>query len=175
MPSNPAPLGDAVGYFDRLGVHNRYFAPQVGLSAEAHCGGLSLQAAGKLGLGWLHVSAKAEGSTVERLAEGTVSQLGGGVLSAAGTAGGDRFAVIPELALSAGYQVASWCRLQVGYDLLYASEVVRAAGLVNGVSSAQVPQLPGYDPAVAGAVSPSRPRVDSFWAQGLTAGLELRY
>ncbi len=176
MPSNPAPLGDAIGYFDRLGVHNQYYAPQIGVSAEAHYRRCFLQATGKLGLGLLHTDAKAEGGTTQQLADGTVNQFGGGVLvPVAGAADRDRLAVLSEVTLTAGYQVTSWCRLSVGYDFLFASQVVRAGRLFGGVNSTQVPQLPSYDPTVSGTSPVTRLRDESFWVQGLTAGLEFRY
>src|SRR5947199_9400244 len=94
VPSNPAPLGDAIGYFDRFGVHNQYYVPQVGVSAEVRYRRCFLQATGKLGLGLLHVEGKTEGGTTQRLADGSVNQFGGGVLvPAAGAAEEDRLAV----------------------------------------------------------------------------------
>ena len=71
--------------------------------------------------------------------------------------------------------MASWCRLSVGYDFLFASQVVRAGRLIGGVHSAQVPQLSSADLTVPGTILVPRPRGDSFWVQGLTAGLEFRY
>jgi hypothetical protein len=176
VPSNPAPLGDAIGYFDRFGVHNQYYVPQVGVSAEVRYRRCFLQATGKLGLGLLHEEGKTAGGTTLRLADGTVNSVGGGVLvPGAGAVEGDRLAVLSELALTAGYEVASWCRLSVGYDFLFASQVVRAGRLLAGVNSTQVPQLPSYDPALSGTHLMPPLRSDSFWAQGLAAGLEFRY
>src|SRR5207248_11023838 len=111
-----------------------------------------------------------------QLADGTVNQVGGGVLiPAAGAADQDRLALLSEFALTAGYQVASWCRVSVGYDFLFASQVVRAGRLIGGAHSAQVPQLPSYDSTIPGTSLVPRPRSDSFWVQGFTAGLEFRY
>src|SRR3954447_15650782 len=127
VPSNPAPLGEAIDYFDHFGVHNQIYAPQVGVSAEVRYRRCFLQATGKLGLGLLHAEAKAQGGTTQRLADGTVNQFGGGVLvPSAGTADHDRLTVLFELALTAGCQVTSWCRLSVGYEFLFASQIVRA-------------------------------------------------
>ncbi len=178
MPSNPAPQGNAVSYFDRFGVHNQYYAPQVGLSAAAHLGRLSLDGTGKLGLGLLHQSAKVDGGTTVRTADGSVSQFGGGVLAQPGNEGthnGDRFAVIPEVTLTASYQLAPWCRATLGYNFLYASQVARAASLIDGVDSRQVPQLRSYDPTAQAAAPAFHFHDGSFWAQGLSAGLEFRY
>jgi hypothetical protein len=176
VPSNPAPLGDAIDYFDRFGVHNQVYAPQVGVSAEVRYRFWFLQATGKLGLGLLHAATKEQGGTAQQRADGTVSQFSGGVLvPSPASVDEDRLSVLSELGLTVGCQVASWCRLSVGYDFLFASQVVRAGHFIGGVNSAQVPQLSSFDPTRSGTSLVPHPRSDSFWAQGLTAGLEFRY
>ncbi len=176
MPSDPAPVADSLSYFDRLGVHNQFFAPQVGLSAGATYRGFFFEATGKLGAGLVHVDAKAKGATTQSSAAGTLTQAGGVLAPPGGiAASADRFAVLPEVSLTGGYQPASWCRVAVGYNFLYASELVRAGSLVGPVDPRQVPQLPSFDPAARGPGGPPHLPGSTFWAQGLTAGLEFRY
>jgi len=176
VPSNPAPLGEAIAYFDHFRVSNRYEVPEIGVSAELRYGRCFLQAAGKLGLGWLHQDTKTEGSTTQQLADGTVNLIPRGVLAPVSDAGDrDRLAFLSELSVRAGFEVTSWCRLHVEYDLLFASQVLRAGQLIGGVASAQVPQLPSYDPNVASPGRGAAVRGESFWVQGLAAGLEFRY
>lgn len=175
MPSDPAPMASELSYYDSLGVHNQFFAPQVGLSAGTTYGSFFFEAAGKVGLGLVHADAKADGATTQQTATGMATQAGGVLVPPAGfTATADRFTVLPELSLTGGYQLATWCRVSVGYDLLYASQVVRVGSLVGAVDDRQVPQLPTYNAAVQGSVAP-RLQGSAFWAQGLTAGLEFRY
>jgi hypothetical protein len=169
-------VGNRVNYFDLFGVHNRYYVPQVGVSAEVGFTRCSLRASCKVGVGLLDVDAKAEGATLIRTANGTARQFGGGVLAppaGAGAAQESGLAIIPELALTADYQLTSWCRARVGYDFLFVSRVVRAGGLPGGLRSSQVPQLSSYDPIVP--VNVPALRDESFWAHGLAAGLEIRY
>src|SRR5262249_12332676 len=93
-----------------------------------------LQATGKLGLGWLHQDTKTEVSTTQQLTDGTVNQFRLGVLAPMSDAvDRDRLAFLSELALTAGFEVTSWCRLHVEYDLLFASQVARAGRLIGGV------------------------------------------
>jgi hypothetical protein len=174
VPSNPAPAADSLDYFDRLGVHNQYYAPQIGLSAGASYYGFFAEATGKVGLGLLHASATIEGQTTQR-SGGVVSTSSGGVLAPLTGSGAaeNRFVVLPELTLTGGYQLASWCRLTVGYNLLFASQVVRASSLVGAVDARQVPQLPSFDPTVS--ASALHLQNSSLWVQGVSGGLEFRY
>jgi hypothetical protein len=174
VPSNPAPTADDLSYFDQLGVHNQYYAPQIGLTAGTSYYGFFVEATGKLGLGLLQSSAKIDGQTTMRSADVTTTQSGGVLAPPGGAAANEnRFAVLPELSLRGGYQIASWCRLTVGYNLLYASQVVRSSSLVGAVDTRLVPQLPSFDPTAPGAAL--QLQNSSLWVQGLTAGLELRY
>ena len=58
----------------------------------------------------------------------------GGFLALASNSGHfsqTKFAVVPELSLKAGYQIAPAWRLTVGYDVLYWTGVQRAGGLID--------------------------------------------
>jgi hypothetical protein len=174
--SNPAPVADDVSYFDRFGVHNQFFVPQIGLTTGASYSGFFCEATGKVGMGLVHIDAKAEGVTTQQSGAGSMTQSGGVLVPPAGlVASANRFAVLPELSLTGGYQLSSWCRVMVGYNLLYASQVVRASSLVGAVDTRLVPQLPTFDATVQGSGGSPHLQGSSFWAQGLTAGLEFRY
>jgi hypothetical protein len=176
VPSNPAPTADNISYTDFLGVHNHYFVPQIGLTADLSYAGFLCEVTGKLGAGYVHVDAKGEGTTTQQTGTSTTTQAGGVLVPPAGLAASmDRFAFVPELSVTGGYQLASWCRVTVGYNLLYASQVVRASSLVGPVDARQVPQLPSFDSTMQGSAGSPHLQGSSFWAQGLTAGLEFRY
>jgi hypothetical protein len=175
VPSNPAPSADQLNYFDSLGVHNQFFAPQIGLSAGASYSGFFCEATGKIGAGYLRVDAKGDGATTQQSGGSSMTQAGGVLVPPAGlAAAANRFSILPELNLTAGYQLTSRCRLTLGYDVLYASQVVRVGSLVGPVDDRQVPQLSTFNSSVQGSASPQM-HGSSFWAQGLTAGLEFRY
>ena len=48
-----------------------------------------------------------------------------------GRSSATRFAVVPQLQVKLGYDVTSWLRLTVGYDLLYNSEVIRPGDQIS--------------------------------------------
>jgi Putative beta barrel porin-7 (BBP7) len=176
VPSNPAPTADDVSYIDSLGVHNQFFVPQVGLTAGATYARFFCEATGKLGLGLVYTTAKGEGSTTQQTGGTSMTQAGGVLVPPSGlVADADRFTVVPEFSLTGGYQVASWCRVTVGYNILYATDGVRVSSLVGAVDDRQVPQLPTYSAAASAASAAPHLQGSSFWAQGLTAGLEFRY
>jgi hypothetical protein len=177
VPSDPAPTADQVSYFDSFGVHNQLYAPQIGLSAGTTYSRFFFEATGKVGLGLVHADAKADGATTLQTGGGAAATQSGGVLVPPGGFAGsaDHFTVVPELTLTCGYQVAAWCRASVGYNLLYATDVVRVSSLIGAVDDRQVPQLPTFDPAVHGTGAAPALHGSSFWAQGLTAGLEFRF
>lgn len=173
VPSNPTPKGDDSSTFDSLGVHNRFDGPEGGLTAELYFGRFSVSATAKLALGVLHEAARIDGGTVVDSAP-----FAGGVLAQRtnlGTYSRDRFAVVPEARLDAGFRLTDGLRVYAGYEFLYVSGVVRAGSLLDGVDSRLVPQLhPGG--AVDSAVRPAFHWAETgLWAQGLTCGVEVRY
>jgi hypothetical protein len=81
-----------------------------------------------------------------------VSRTNGGLLSQPASVSRDRFAVVPEVNVDAGYEFNRYCRASVGYNFLYWSSVARPGDQVGGV-----------------------PKATSFWAQGLTFSLGLLF
>jgi hypothetical protein len=86
------------------------------------------------------------------------------------------FSVIPEAGLTLGYQVSRCLRVNLGYNVLYWSNVVRPGEQIDTVlDTNQIPNFPG--PATPAVVQ--RPRVPfnetNLWVQGITAGLEVRW
>jgi Putative beta barrel porin-7 (BBP7) len=75
-----------------------------------------------------------------------------------------------------GYQLTSRCRSFVGYNFLYLSRAVRPGDEIDtGVNPTQLQAALGRGKEVG----PDRPafpgRNSTFWAQGLTLGLDFRY
>jgi hypothetical protein len=137
------------------------------------------------------------GDTVERtdINGGTQTNLGNPVLAApVNYAGGlftqtsnlggyssDHFAVMPEGEFSVGYAVTTWCRVLVGYDILYISDVVRPGDQISGNANLFRTSLvqQANPPIAAPATNPAAPTYtanqSTFWAQGLNLGMEVRF
>jgi hypothetical protein len=176
-PSTPGPVGDEVVSWDGIGTRNRFYGPQVGMVAGTSWRALSLTAVGKVALGILHSEADLDGTT-SMTTNGQMVQIPGGVLVQASNRGhytDDRFAAVPEVGIVGGWEPFGWLRLTLGYNFLYLSGASRAAKLVDGVDSRQVPQLNSYDPAAASGQRVLIAVHSGVWVQGLTAGLEVRF
>jgi hypothetical protein len=85
----------------------------------------------------------------------------------------NRFSVIPQFTVTAGYQLTDHLKVTAGYDLLYWSAVVRAAdqiavepttGYPYGTISGNYAALPAFTW-----------NESHFFAQGLRLGAELRF
>jgi len=177
VPSNPAPVGNAMTSLDHFRISNTYYAPQLGLSAGLTYGPCSLGVVGKVGLGLVHQTAKTQGGTALLLEDATTAAYAGGVFAqpGSGPVSEDHFAAIPEIAVTASCRLTPWLRIRAGYELLGISRLTRAGSLVGGVDSRQVFQLSSFDPGVPSSGPPGRLPGGSFWAQGLTCGLEVEY
>jgi hypothetical protein len=146
--------------FDSFATRNRVYAGQIGLEGERQWGPWSLNATAKIGVGGNDVDTDIGGTS----SLGSLTAPTG--LFAQRTNSGrhkhDSCVVVPEIGLKVGYQVNSCTRLSLGYNFLFISQVARAGEQI--------------DPVLAAAGHPAFAfNSSSFWAQGLTAGLEFRY
>ncbi len=93
----------------------------------------------------------------------------------------DHFAFVPEGDLSLGYAFASWGRVMIGYDILYISDVARPGSQIDpGVNIYRSGVVQAASPPIAApATDPGRPAYSAtqstFWAQGLTLGVEMHF
>jgi hypothetical protein len=154
---------------DFYGTQNRFYGGQFGARFGYQQGRLFANAAARLALGGTHESIAITGSTLSTTSEGTMPLAVGGIYTGPSNMGRvtqDRFAVLPEVRVSAGAQVTSRLRAFVGYDFFYCSDVVRPGSQVDTRVDFQ-----NTRPTV-----PVNPRATTdFWAQGINFGLELRY
>jgi hypothetical protein len=144
-------------------VQNRFYGGQVGARGEYRMWNLFLNGTALLALGDMHESL-------------TANEVGGfGLFPPAQVRlGRDRLAFVSEGVLNVGYQLASWARVSVGYDFLLVTDVARPGSSISEPINVPAPVV------VAGvrttvAFPPPRLSNDSFWAQGLNFGLEIRY
>jgi hypothetical protein len=187
---------------DKFEAHNDFYGGQVGARGECRWGKLAFILDGKVALGDMNETVNINGGTVAfinqtatptRIAAGpagpplvipagapVTSQFilftPGGVFAQPTNIGHysrDVFAVIPEVNLKVGYDVTENVRATLGYSFLYISDVVRAGQQIDPVITSSLLANP---PVVIGAVRPAFPgHSTDFWAQGLTAGFEIRF
>ena len=109
----------------------------------------------------------------------TGSTLPGGLLvlpSNSGRHANDVFAMLPEGSFELGLRLSDRVNVSLGYSFLYWTRVARPGDQLNQtVNPTQLPTSPAFVPN-SGATQPALVLTDrTFWAQGLSAGLALRY
>jgi hypothetical protein len=88
------------------------------------------------------------------------------------------FAVVPELRLGVGYRLTPATSLHFGYSALFASEVARPGNHVNRSINPTQSASWTEDPnaALTGPAQPSFSfHSSSFWAQGVSLGVNVRF
>jgi len=81
--------------------------------------------------------------------------------------------LVPELGVKFGYNFTEHLRGYVGYDVLYASNVVRPGDQVDTFVNSSF--IPPRGTPVGAPLPHFQFRTTDFWAQGVSFGLELRY
>jgi hypothetical protein len=166
----------SIGVSDRFLTRNQFYGGQVGLDGEYRFGRWFFGGTGKLAMGPMHQTVSIDGNTVFRdgANPGTES---GGLLALSGTNIGrynrDTFAIVPEAGLRVGFYFTEHWRAYVGYDVLYASSVVRPGDQIDlNVNSSY---LPRNGPRAGPPLPQFTYRTSDFWGQGVCFGMELRY
>jgi hypothetical protein len=182
LPGAPLPW-QSLGSRDRFQTVNQFIGGQVGTDATYLRGPWLITARAQVAFGAQFSSLDIQGLQTLFPPAGSPSFFGGGLLALPSNIGvhhRERFAVVPEAGLDLGYQFTPCFRVFVGYNLLYESSVLRVGQQIDATLSAStIPNfLPPGTPAPL-TVGPNRPEVffhdTSYWVQGLTIGVDLRY
>jgi hypothetical protein len=170
---------NSYGDFDSFKIYNKFYGGQIGGRFAWRRDAFDLGLVGKLALG----------STQELFLVNGVSALNspgnpqttnpGGLLVQPSNMGRffhSNFGVLPEVGVNLGYCVTPQCRLAFGYNFLYWNRVARPGDQIDRtVSASQVAR----DPAFGTNANDLRPlfqaRDSSFWAQGMTFGVEFQF
>jgi hypothetical protein len=159
-----APPGSTVTMIDAFGTWNQFNGGQIGAQVQYLWRRLSVSGTAKLALGDTYEVVSINGNTTVSPVGGTPVLLAGGNYATlqAGRYATNHFAFVPEAELKIGYQVFPCVRTTIGYDFLYLSRVVRPGNQIDN----------SYD----GVTHPLVPMANSsFWAQGLTFGLQFSF
>jgi hypothetical protein len=175
-------VGSHITVADSFRTRNQFYGGQLGATYTGHYANWVLDVRGTVGLGDTHQSVDINGITTVTGGAGSNRSFNGGLLAVPTNIGHhsqDKFGFVPELGVTLGYQVTDNVRLFVGYNIMYWSSVVRPGDQVNTtVNTHFVPSFQLVGAANRSAV-PAQPAFDfhstSFWAQGGTAGVEIKY
>ena len=149
-------------------TRNEFHGALLGLRAEYHGGGWTLDILGKVGLGSVDQTVSIAGATQNVDAVGGVTNVAGGLLAQTSNIGvfnQSEFAMVPELNVNLAYQIGCHTKVGLGYSIIYWSEAVQPGNQIDTtVDPTQASGLPMLD-------FESR----DFWVQGLNFGLQWDY
>jgi hypothetical protein len=173
------PAGSNFRLSDSFDMTNRFYGGTIGARVNWTWRQLDLGAVLKVSLGAAAHVAVINGATTLNAIDGSSNTLSGGSLAQASNIGrttSTDFSVVPEVTVTAGYQIAPHLRILVGYTALDWNRIERAGNQIDRqIDRTQAPTSPLFVPGAVG-VRPVFPatRTD-FWAQGINVGLELKF
>ncbi|HXD85430.1 MAG TPA: BBP7 family outer membrane beta-barrel protein [Urbifossiella sp.] len=159
-----APPGSTVTVLDQFGTRNEFVGGQAGLRFQYMMNRWSFNGTGTLALGNTHEVVTINGSTTVNPVNASSVFLQGGNFATlqTGTYSMNRFALAPALSLNVGYQFTPFLRGTIGYNIIGLSSVVRPGNQIDNTFDGMVHPLVPFTSS-------------SFWAQGMTLGLQFSF
>jgi hypothetical protein len=175
-PGGDIAQGTSFEVIDRFDTWNEFHGGELGLAWECRRGRWSLECLAKVALGNNSRVVTIDGSTTVTVPDFDPDPRVGGLLTQTTNIGrcrDDAFAMIPEVGLKVGCEVACNLRATFGYRFLHLNQAARPGDqidfLVNGTL---------LDPTTP-LIGPARPAFDlvssNVWLQGITLGLQYEY
>jgi hypothetical protein len=163
---------------DSFQTQNRFYGGQLGAIGEWKMGRWVIDTSFKLGIGVTQQNIQISGATI--IGNSGTSLDGtfpGGLLAQRTNIGNftrNVFTLVPEVGLKVNYNFTDHLKGFVGYNFLYWSDVARPGRYIDTTVDRRQLAPPTADANLA-----TRPAFafngSSFWAQGLTLGVEYRY
>ncbi len=168
-------LGQSGVASDHFGTRNQFVGPTIGVRGQAGRGPFSVTATGRLAIGDVVQELNVAGSF--NAVDYTPSSGAQGIFAQPNNSGrrsSNAFAVAPEFQLKLGYDVTPQVRLTLGYDFLYLNNVVRPGDQID--RNLPKGQIFAQGGSAISTTYPARVfQTTDFYAQGLTAGMSLRF
>lgn len=160
---------------DRFRASNIFYGGQLGGRFTQEWGAFSLSLLGKVALGATQELVTVTGySSAVTPGQPTVTAPGG-VLALPSNIGQhyqSQFAVVPEGTLTFGWQLTSWAKATIGYNILYCSAVARPGDQIDlTVNRSAIPTSGLYGMGPASNQPAFTFHSTDYWAQGINIGL----
>jgi hypothetical protein len=166
-------------FTEGFATRSQFFGPQLGVSVGSTWGVLSATLIGKVACGVNYNSVNINGA-ITQAGVAPIGTFPGAVLTQPTNIGDqthNQFSIVPQLSLKLAWQITHHIRLIGGYDFLFWTNVVRPGDQIDhniNFSQSPVAQLGGTS-----LVGPALPTPlfnnTSFFAQGASLGVEIRY
>jgi hypothetical protein len=177
-PFGASELGTLIQVRDLFDARNEFHGGNVGLVGEIRKGCWTLTGLAKLSVGNMRQSVSINGSQTFTTPppDPTVAQWPGGIFSGAqtnmGSFGRDVTAWIPEIGITAAYQVRPWMRLTMGYSAIWFSSVVFSGDHID----TYVNRTQWNGGMLIGEPRPAFAFQDTdYWLHGLNLGVTLTF
>jgi hypothetical protein len=162
---------------DIFQANNQFYGATLGLRSGLHWEGFTWTVTSKIGLGSMTSRIRTIGtSTVSGPNTPPITSAGG--LYASGPNLGEfettQFSAIPEIGTNLNVQITSWLAVNLGYNYMCITDVVRPGDQINGrVNPSFVPTSPNFGTRLGPQGSTIPFSFSNFWAQGLQLGLTI--
>jgi hypothetical protein len=178
-PNVPIFAGDQITVFDSFATRNNFYGGQVGLSGQWQTGRWSVMGSAKIAVGATVQTVDIDGGQLIVSKNGNRQSFVGGLYALNSNIGSHtqtRMSYVPEVGIKLGYDLTNNIRIFAGYDFLYWSSVLRPGYQIDqGLDVNRVPNSGGPFPPI-NQVRPTVPfQTSAFWAQGINAGILIRY
>ncbi len=178
LTSTIVPTGTNFAINDTFGTKNQFNGAQVGMIWQRNMGRWGFDATTKFAIGGLNQHVTVAGATTVSVPNTPAVTETGGFLalgSNSGTYGRTVFSMIPELNANLNYRLNPLWRINVGYTLLFVTQVLRASDQIDrNINPAQFPP-----PGTGSNTTPPNPGHNLFssdlWVQGISLGAECRF
>ncbi len=176
-PTNFILPGTTLAVSDRFDTRNTFNGFNTGLSAWFQHGAWGVQGLATVAVGNNHRVVDINGSTTVTVPGFPSVSNTGGLLALPSNIGhysSNNVAVIPQFGANLYYQITPWLLANIGYTFLLWPHVVRSADAIDTTVDPNL--LPPGNPLGGGPTHPVfTGGTSTFWAQGINAGITLRF
>jgi hypothetical protein len=164
---------------DHFSTSNSFYGGQIGGTLGWQQGAFSADVSGKVAFGATQQIVTIAGASTLVNPAGVPTVAPGGIFAEPSNIGRyykSTFSVIPEVGVNLGWNLTPNIKATFGYTFLYWSQVARPGDQIDhGVNQTLVPTHQFYGTNTADGRPAFSFRESSFWAQGISFGLEFKY
>jgi hypothetical protein len=164
--------------YDHFRTTNNFNGGQIGLAFERTAGRWVFDLRGKVAFGITSQNIDVSGGQTIFNPNGSTTNYTGGLLalpSNIGVFSKNEFSVAPEVTMNIGYNITNHCRVFVGYNFLYWTNVVRPGSEIS--TNVNINQIPNFTTSPsAGTVRPVvQFHEKEYWAMGINFGFMFKW